>query len=112
MKMYFILIIIFIPIISYATVDCLHVNHLTKELYWFDDNDYYGINWQSLGAGDDKLIKLERYYLDNGYKYTKFPYKIEFLGIIIVFTIASIIITIIIIRKNIKIAPSKSPNSQ
>lgn len=73
------------PVPSYATVSFLCVNHITKELYWFEDM-YIGIGWEGLGEGDARLQRLETEFLEKGYHYTIFPYKIELcIGLFIVF---------------------------
>lgn len=67
--------------ISYATVDYLVINHTTKQLYWADDDNREGfIGWESLPYSE---LNPELVYLNKGYRFTKFPYKIELWGFII-----------------------------
>ena len=64
------------PIVGHATVSSLFVNHITKELHWFEDQPI-GIGWEPLGEGDARLAQLEREFTEQGYRQTSFPYKIE-----------------------------------
>ena len=78
MKYLIFLLITLFPTVCYATIDALCVNNITKELYSFElESNYFGIGWKTLGEGDEKVKIYEKYYLDKGYKYVSFPYKIE-----------------------------------
>ena len=84
-----IIILFFAPDCSYATTPSLCVNHITKELHWFEE-DIIGIGWEPQGEGDERLKRLETNYLKQGYKYSKFPFKIEFLIVLFVVSIAAV----------------------
>jgi hypothetical protein len=64
------------PVVSHATVSALFVNHITEELHWFEDQPI-GIGWEPLGEGDARLAQLEREFIEQGYRLTSFPYKLE-----------------------------------
>lgn len=67
-----------------ATVDYLAVNHITKELYVYDEEAYQGLFWVSLAGEEKAWIEKEKLYLDKGYTYTTSPYKSEFLIILLI----------------------------
>jgi len=60
---------------SYATVDVLYKNNITKE-YQYNDNDFYGIiGWQVVsGEGYDSI---EQELIKSGYTKTDFPFKVD-----------------------------------
>lgn len=67
---------------GFATVDYLVVNHLTKQLYWAEtDNPLGWIGWT--GVGEIYETK-EQKYLDIGYTYTKNPFVIEEIIVLII----------------------------
>lgn len=73
-----IMLLFVFPVFTYATADVACVNHITKEVHIFEDIDYIGIGWESMGENEDKFQE----YLDQGYAYARFPHKIEF-GIVV-----------------------------
>jgi len=77
MKKKIVLGIVFCLLINkiFATVDYLLVNHITNELYWADEDHEGGfIGWEGVS---ENYEEEEEKYLSKGYKYTKFPFKIE-----------------------------------
>ncbi|MCP4131471.1 MAG: hypothetical protein GY754_10880 [bacterium] len=103
MKKYLILLLLLYPILCFATVDTLCVNHTTNELYWFEvESDYFGIGWHCLGNDGD-----DTYYLEKGYAHTSFPYKIELFIFIISIVV---IITGILVYDKMKRAADSSGN--
>ncbi|MFK7813577.1 MAG: hypothetical protein AB8B59_13880 [Maribacter sp.] len=72
----------------FATVEYLTVNHMTKELYWAEteSNKEGFIGWEIIperSHHEDLSI-----YLELGYTYTKFPYKVDLLiGLIFILSI-------------------------
>ncbi|PCJ63691.1 MAG: hypothetical protein COA58_15215 [Bacteroidetes bacterium] len=61
---------------TFATVDYLRVNHITKELYWGDEDHSTGwLGWE--GVPDGIYEETTNKYEDLGYSYTQFPFKIE-----------------------------------
>jgi len=72
---------------AFATVEYLTINHITKELYWAETGGGNGegfIGWEVIPerSHHDDLQK----YLDLGYTYTRFPYKLDILaGLIVLF---------------------------
>lgn len=92
MKHKIILLFLVIPTLCHATADTLFVNHITREMCWFDEDDYSGIGWNGLGEGDARLIELEKHYLGAGYKNTSFPYKIESAAAALCFSLMTAVI--------------------
>jgi len=75
----------FLSFTAFATVNYLTVNHITKELYWAETGGGNGegfIGWEVIPERShyDDLQK----YLDLGYTYTEFPYKLDILAALII----------------------------
>jgi hypothetical protein len=91
-----IMLISLLPIASYATVDYLAVNHITKEYYWGDDDNGTGwIGWEYIPDGLYETTEAD--FIKSGYTRTHYPYKIES---IIVLAVGALLIGLFIIRKN------------
>ena len=91
-----IILVLLLPIASYATLDYLSVNKITKEYYWGgEDNPTGWIGWKRVPEGqfdtaEDDLEKL-------GYSKTYYPFKIESY---IALSIGVLLFGLFIIRKN------------
>lgn len=87
------------PIVTFATVDFLSVNRITKEYYWGDEDSSTGwIGWTNVTEGqidttEDDLKKL-------GYTETKYPYKIELVTVSIIVLILMLQFIVKKIKKN------------
>lgn len=69
-------LIMSLPVVSYATVDYMAVNHITKEYYWGDDDHRAGwIAWKNVP--ETQLGTAEEDFIKSGYTRTYYPYKIE-----------------------------------
>jgi len=75
-KSIILILLLFVVRNSFATVDYLAANHLTKELYWFEEDDYEGLGWKSISEVTEEN---EKNYLSQGYTYSAFPHKSEYL---------------------------------
>lgn len=88
LKVTIISLILLLPLTSFATVDYLLANKITKEYYWADEDHSPGwIGWKvvpevQLDTAVDDLKKL-------GYTQTFYPYKIETYITILVSTLAA-----------------------
>ncbi len=77
-----------------ATSSYISYNKYTRELCWFEEGgiiSYNGLFWKPLS--NPKAQEIE--YLEQGYKHTTFPYKIEagiliLLGIVLLFRYRSL----------------------
>ncbi|SFT45100.1 hypothetical protein SAMN05216474_0638 [Lishizhenia tianjinensis] len=79
----------------WATVDALKVNHLTKQLYWADEDHYTGfLGWRSVHDGiyDKEIIRFQAQV----YTLTNYPFLIE---TIIVFLILSFLFLRFVIKR-------------
>lgn len=64
---------------SFATVESLYVNHLTKE-YQSSDNGCLGwIGWESIPTDGKNWDDIENKLIKEGYTEMTFPFKIELL---------------------------------
>lgn len=83
-----ILILIILNFSIFGTTEYLAKNNITKELFIFEDGrivKYDGLFWHSVQGEENEVMKQEILLLKKGYKYTKYPYKIDlFLFILIV----------------------------
>ena len=61
------------PRAAAATADALYVNHVTRQLAVFEDDDFTGIFWEPLAAEDAAWKRAERAYTAKGYRYTRSP---------------------------------------
>lgn len=72
---------------SFATINYLTVNHITKQLYWAETDHPTGlIGWEGVG---EVYEAKEKGYLNMGYTYTKNPFLIE--EVILLFIVTSLI---------------------
>ena len=68
---------------GYCTVDFLAANHITKELYVFEETYFMGIGWEVVAGEEPMWIRQEKMLLAKGYQYTTNPNKLdEIVGII------------------------------
>lgn len=81
---------------SFATVDYLAVNKITKEIYSFDQEQMRGIFWVSIG--EDSEAK----YLARGFTYTKDPYTLDNLLTIMIIGVCAVVLFLLWRRKLIK----------
>ena len=95
----FVLILVFIFCAfhqSFATVDYLAVNKITKEIYSFDQEQVRGIFWVTIGDG------AEPHYLALGFTYTTNPYALDNLLTLIITGIAGFALFLLWKRRLIK----------
>ncbi|WP_409932581.1 hypothetical protein [Xanthocytophaga flavus] len=79
---------------SYCTVDALAVNHLTKEIYVFEESEYAGIGW-AVVAGESALWEeQEKYFLAKGYRYTTTPNTVDNIFFSVLLSIVGFLIII------------------
>ena len=68
---------------AYCTVDFLAANHITKELYVFEESYFMGIGWEVVAGEEPMWIRQEKMLLAKGYQYTTNPNKLdEIVGIV------------------------------
>lgn len=81
---------------SFATVDYLAVNKITKEIYSFDQEQLRGIFWVSIGENSDAQ------YLALGFTYTKNPYTLDNLLTIMIIGVSTVVLFLLWRNKIIK----------
>lgn len=94
-----VLILVFIFCASYqsfATVDYLAVNKITKEIYLFDEEQMRGVFWVSIGENSDAQ------YLALGFTYTKNPYTLDNLLTIMIIGVSAVFLFLVWRKKLIK----------
>lgn len=82
MRVYIIIgFLVFMNLTCFSTVDYLCANSITKELYWADDDNPSGfIGWEYL---PENYESIEKNFLNRGYTYTTFPFKLELVLLLI-----------------------------
>jgi hypothetical protein len=91
-RIFLVLILFSLCYTSNATVDYLAVNHLTKELYVYEEESYQGIFWITIAGEEKNWNQNEKLYLNKGYTYTKNPYKSEYILTALFISIAGFVI--------------------
>lgn len=81
---------------SFATVDYLAVNKITKEIYSFDQEQVRGIFWISIGENSDAQ------YLALGFTYTKDPYTLDNLLTIMIVGVSAVVLFLLWRKKLLK----------
>lgn len=82
-----------VPFVSFATVDFLSVNKITKEYYWGDDDRSPGwIGWKYVPEG--QLDTAEADLIKLGYSETFYPYKLETYAVLGIFLLMGIFLMI------------------
>lgn len=81
---------------SFATVDYLAVNKITKEIYSFDQEQMRGIFWMSIGENSDAQ------YLALGFTYTKDPYTLDNLLTMMIIGVSAVVLFLLWRKKLIK----------
>jgi hypothetical protein len=79
---------------SFATVDYLAVNKITKEIYSFDQEQLRGIFWVSIVENSDAQ------YLALGFTSTKNPYTLDNLLTILIIGVSAVVL-LLLWRKNL-----------
>lgn len=75
------LMLLFISVSTYGTIDRLYVNEICKE-YQYSDNGCKGlIGWKSVDADPSKYSVIHSKLVSEGYTYSSFPNKIDLLAI-------------------------------
>ena len=73
------------PRTAAATADALYVNHVTRQLAVFDEDDFTGIFWEPLAAENDAWARAQREYTAKGYRYTLSPIFLDgYLAILLI----------------------------
>ncbi len=98
---------IFLASNLFSTIDYVAVNDFTKEMYVFEEDNYRGIFWKSIG--DTEYI--ENKYLNSGYIYTQFPYKLDYALLFVCFLIIGFIVLKIIKKSKKKHYDKNSSHS-
>ncbi len=75
---------------GFSTVEEVYQHKLFKELhsYVVEDSPYIGIGWTPIGAEEDNLNEAIEDLMSQGYRWSKFPYKLELI-LFIAFVILS-----------------------
>ena len=81
---------------SFATVDYLAVNKITKEIFLFDHEQMRGIFWVTVGEG------AEAHYLALGFTYTKNPYALDNLLTLIIMWVTAFVLFLLWKKRLIK----------
>lgn len=81
---------------SFATVEYLAVNKITKEIYSFDQEQMRGIFWVTVGE------RAEAHYLALGFTYTKNPYALDNLLTLIIMAVATLALFLLWKKRLIK----------
>ena len=90
--------------LSFATVSYLAVNHVTKQLYIYDEGQCKGIFWKGI-AGEEYIWRAkEAHYLEKGYTYTKQPYTLNYILYSLIFLL---IVSIFFISRRRNLIRSK-----
>ena len=66
-----------------ATADTLCVNHVTRQLAVFEDDDFTGIFWACVGGESRTWHMAEEVYISRGYTFTRTPLLLDTLVIVL-----------------------------